>query len=282
MVQPSVAITGVTGNMGGRVARRMEAEGMGMRLLARDPSRVPLIANSEVARASYDDGNSVRDALSGIQTVFMVSGSEEPDRVEHHKTFIDAASHAGVTQLVYTSFYGAARDAVFTLARDHWETEEYVKSSGLAWTFLRNNIYLDFVPHLVGEDGVIRGPAGDGRVAAVSQADIADVAAKVLLAPAEHIAQTYQLTGPEAITLAEAAEITSHITGQRISYHPETIEEAYASRAKYRAPQWQVDAWVSTYMAIASGELERVTHDVERIAGHRPLSLAQLIRLSQP
>jgi NAD(P)H dehydrogenase (quinone) len=208
--------------------------------------------------------------------VLMVSASEAPDRVDQHKTFIDAAADAGVEHLVYISFYGAAPDATFTLARDHFDTEQHIRNRGLAAIFLRDNLYLDFLPGLAGEDGVIRGPAGDGRVAAVAQNDIADVAAAVLRAPGEHAGSTYQLTGPEALTLYKVAEQLGQATGRPIEYHVQTVEEAYASRAG-TAPSWQLDAWVSTYTAIASGELATVTADVQRLAGHAPRSLRQVL-----
>ena len=93
----------------------------------------------------------------------MVSASETPDRVEHHTSFIDGAVQAGVRHLVYTSFFGASPTSTFTLGRDHWATEEYIRASGLDYTYLRDNLYADFFAMMVGEDGVLRGPAGDGR-----------------------------------------------------------------------------------------------------------------------
>jgi NAD(P)H dehydrogenase (quinone) len=142
---------------------------------------------------------------------------------------------------------------------------------------LRDNIYADFVPEMVGDDNVIRGPARGGRVAAVAQDDIADVAAAVLRRPSWHRAATYHLTGPEALTLSQIAAILTDITGRHITYHPETVEEAYASRARYGAPDWQVEAWVSTYTAIAAGELEDVSTDIERISGHPAMRFADMI-----
>ena len=147
------------------------------------PARAPGLPGAEVAEAEYGDSGAVRRALDGAATVLMVSASETPDRVERHRAFVDAAVAAGVRHLVYTSFVGAAPDAVFTLARDHWATEEHIRASGLEFTFLRDNLYADFLTFLVGEDGVIRGPAGDGRAAVVVQDDIADAAVAVLRDP---------------------------------------------------------------------------------------------------
>jgi uncharacterized protein YbjT (DUF2867 family) len=130
---------------------------------------------------------------------------------------------------------------------------------------------------MAGPDGVIRGPAGDGRVAAVARDDIADVAVAALVGGG-HEGRSYDLTGPEALTLAEAAEELSRAAGQPIRYQAETLEEAYASRASYGAPGWEVDGWVTTYVAIANGDLEQVSGDVAAVAGHPPMRLAEFLR----
>ncbi|MFD0891190.1 SDR family NAD(P)-dependent oxidoreductase, partial [Streptosporangium algeriense] len=104
--------------------------------------------------------------------------------------------------------------------------------------------------------------------------DIADAAVAVLGSPGEHAGATYDLTGPEAITLDEAAAIITEATGRPVTYHRETVEEAYRSREHYGAPGWEVDAWVSTYTAIAKGELAGVGDAVPRLTGHPATSLA--------
>ena len=130
----------------------------------------------------------------------------------------------------------------------------------MSWTFVRDNLYADFFPFLADDDGVIRGPAGDGRVSAVAQDDIAAALAAVLLDPAAHEGSTYTLTGPEALSLSEVADTMTRVLGRDYSYVEETLEEAYASRSSYGAPDWLVDAWVS--------HLHR--HRVRRArAGHR-------------
>jgi NAD(P)H dehydrogenase (quinone) len=134
------------------------------------------------------------------------------------------------------------------------------------------------MPALVDDHGVIRGPAGQGRVAAVAQDDIADAATAVLLDPDQHAGVTYSLTGPEALTLDEVAATLSAELERPVRYYAETLEEAFTSRSSYGAPDWQVDAWVSTYTAIASGEVADVTDDIEQLTGHQAMSLAELVR----
>lgn len=275
---PTLAVTGVTGAVGRLTADLLADAGVPFRMLARSPERAPRYPGSSVAAATYSDREAVLAALDGVRILFMVSAAENADRLGEHLAFVDAAAEAGVRHIVYTSFFGAAPDATFTLARDHFATEQRILTSGMRHTFLRDNLYLDFAEHLVGDDGVIRGPAGSGRAAMVARADVARVAAAVLQHPERHVDVAYDLTGPEELTLAEVAEKLSRHTGKPVSFHDETIPEAYASRAKWHAPDWQNDAWVSTYTAIAAGELSGVTDDVERVTGRRPLSLDELLR----
>ena len=276
-----IAVTGATGGLGGRVAHRLAKAGANQRLVVRDPARAPAVG-ADVVVASYEDSASVRAALAGVDTLFFVSASEHPDRVNLHRGAIDAALEAGVRRIVYTSFLNCAPDATFTFARDHWHTEEHIRGTGVPFTFLRDGLYQDFLPFMVGADGVIRGPAGDGRFAPVTRDDLADAAVAVLRAPGEHDGRSYDLTGPATLTMAEVAAELSSATGRQISYHAETVEEAYASRAHYGAAQYEVDGWVSTYTAIAAGELDLVSGDIERLTGHPPMSFAEYLAANPP
>ena len=275
--QTPIAVTGSTGRLGSRVARGLSELGVDQRLVVRDPSKAPALPGSHIATADYGDSAAVRTALTGARTVFMVSAAETPDRVQQHLTFIDAAIDAGVERIVYVSFFGASPTATFTLARDHWATEQHLRSVGVAHTIVRNNIYADFTPHFIGTDGSIRGPARDGRAAVVAQADIAEVAVAVLTSDGAYDGRTLNITGPEALKIDEIAVILSDHLGRTVTYIPETIEEAYASRAVYGAPPWQVDAWVSTYTAIAAGELSTVSEDIPEVTGHPAMTLKQVL-----
>ncbi|HTY73405.1 MAG TPA: SDR family oxidoreductase [Actinomycetes bacterium] len=277
MPAPPYAVTGATGQIGGRVARALAAAGAAQRLVVRDSSRAPRLPGAEVAVASYDDAEAMRSAFGGVETLFMVSGEENPDRLAQHLRCVDAAVAAGVRRIVYTSYFGAAPNATFTLARDHWATEEHIRASRLGWTFLRNNLYADFLPLMVGEDGVIRGPGGDGRVSVVARDDVGAVAARVLLDVGRHDGTTYGLTGPEALSFDEIGHLLSGAVGRPISYQDETLEEAYASRARYAAPAWQVDAWVSMYVAIAAGEMAEVTDAIPRVLGRPATPFVEVV-----
>ncbi|NQX12386.1 SDR family oxidoreductase [Microbacteriaceae bacterium VKM Ac-2855] len=274
MTRAALAVTGSTGYVGGAVARILAAEGIPLRLLVRDATRAPALG--EVAEASYGDREATLAALDGVETLFMVSASESATRRAQHLAFVAHAREAGVQHIVYTSFFGAAPEAVFTLGRDHWFTEQAIRESGMDFTFLRDDLYLDFLPMMVGEDGVLRGPAADGRGAFVARDDVARVAATVLQDPSSHIGATYDLTGPEALTLTEVAAVLT-AAGRQARFHNETIPEAYESRRAWDAPDWQYDAWVSTYTSIAAGEMDGVSSAVRDVTGRDPLSLAAFL-----
>jgi len=264
---PSLAVTGSTGFVGGAVAAQLATAGVPLRLLVRDLGRAPKLAGAVAVESAYSDRDAAATALEGVETLLMISASENERRRDEHFAFVDSAKRAGVAHIVYTSFVGASPDSTFTLGRDHWATEQRIREAGLAFTFLRDNFYADFMPMMMGEDGVIRGPAADGRAALVTRADVARVASTVLRDPAAHRNVTYNLTGPEALSMAEVAAILGG------SFHNETLDEAYESRKKWGAPGWQNDAWVSTYTAIAVGDMAAVSSDVKRVTGTPAQSL---------
>lgn len=277
-----IAVTGATGYLGGGVARRLLAAGVTPRLVVRDRSRLtgPLAAVDDVREATYADAPAMTRALEGVDTLYLVSAAEDAHRVDQHVTAVDAALAAGVRRIVYTSFVGAAPDATFTFVRDHFATEVHLRSTGVAHTFVRSSLYVDFLPGMVGDDGVLRGPAGDpdgGRVSWVARDDICDVIARVLVdVPPDEI---YEVTGPAALTIGETVALLSEVTGREITYVAEGLDEARASRqAAYDAAAFEIEGWITTYAAVEAGELEVVSDTVERLAGHPATSAGQWLR----
>src|SRR5690349_213572 len=118
MAGERIGVTGATGGLGGRVARRLADRGIEQRLLVRDEARAPRLEHADVAVfGGYDDPEGMRRALDGIETLLLVSAAEDPDRVRLHRGAVDAAVAAGVERIVYTSFVAAAPDSTFTFGR---------------------------------------------------------------------------------------------------------------------------------------------------------------------
>lgn len=303
-----LAITGATGEIGRRVAVRLAERGLAQRLIVRDPGRAPQLPNAEVFRiSSYGDARAMGRALSGVTTLFLVSAhdlmgvihhsmeNKEPippyERVQQHIAAAAAAAAVGVEHIVYLSFLSAAADATFILARDHFDTEEYIRATGVAFTFLRQTLYMDKVPlHISGSD-IIRAPAGEGRVAWVSRDDVADVAVSVLTG-CGHAGRTYDVTGPEALTMAETAERLSAVMGRKITYQAQTPHEVRMTRNTSRLDEmearrqeltgrgltdYEIDVWISHYLQIATGETSIVSDAVPLLCGRPAESLADYL-----
>ena len=274
---PKIAITGITGNLGGMVSRLCKKNGIQVRNLARNVGKAEKLGFSNVFKSSYDKSEDTVKSLEGIEVLFMVSGSENPNRVQQHKDFIDAAKVAGVSHVIYLSFYNASKNSIFTLGRDHYATEEYIKENGFKYTFLRDSFYADFFVDLCREYGEIKGPAGNGKVSAVVRSDVSEVAAKILENPGKWENQTLNMTGPEELSMTEIVKAVSEYFGKEIKYIEETVEEAYESRKIWKAEQWEYDSWVSTYTAISENEQSGISNDIEKVLGRKATSLVEYL-----
>jgi len=304
-----IGITGATGEVGRRIAARLAGFGLAQRLIVRDPTRAPRLPGAEFVQASsYGDAAAMRRALAGVETLFLVSARDRfgvahisaknhttappYDRLREQLTAVDAAADAGVRHIVYLSVINAAPDATFILAHDHFHTEQHIRRVGLPFTFLRAGLYADNVPQCISADDVIRAPAGDGRCAWVTRDDIADAAAAVL-AGTGHGGRTYDVTGPEALTMAETAERLSDAVKRKIVYRAQTPQEARATRStsrleKYEAERriltghglddYEVEVFVTHFLQIATGDLAGVSDTVPALTGHQAQSLAQYLQ----
>ncbi|WP_026129612.1 SDR family oxidoreductase [Nocardiopsis prasina] len=281
MTNHTIGVTGATGALGGRVAARIARLGLAQRLIVRDINRAPEYPESSAAMAVYEDTAAFEKACRGVDTLFLVSATESENRVEAHLSAVDGAVRAGVSRIVYLSFLGAGPASTFTFARTHFYTEAHIRSTGVSHTFLRPSLYLDLLPRWVDEEGVVRGPAGEGRVAWVSRDDVADVAAAVLTDPvvvAASAERTHDVTGPESLSVGATVEKLGRLTGRSVRYVPETWEEALESRRPSGAAEWQIEGWASSYAAIAAGELDVVSPVVPDLTGHPAQSIEGFLR----
>jgi uncharacterized protein YbjT (DUF2867 family) len=241
--------------------------------MARDPARVLRLEGADVVAGDYADPASLDRAFAGIERALIVSGYAEPgERSRLHGNAIDAAGRAGVANLVYLSFQGASPDSKFPMSRDHHLTELLLENSQIPYASLRDNLYADILPEMFGPEGVVRGPAADGAAAFVSRDDVARVAAVALSRP-DVVRGPVTVTGPEALTLEEAARRLSALAGRELRYAPESVAAGRAWRSRLAVPAWEVDTWVGSYEAIAAGELSATSDTVKRCTGREAESL---------
>lgn len=304
-----LAVTGATGEIGSRIAAQLSKLGAPLRLIVRDATRIQNVPGAEIAPASsYSDVAAMRRALAGIEKLFLVSArdrfgvahraakeAQSPpsyDRLQQHLAAVNAAMDAGVRHIIYLSMISAAPDATFILAQDHFHTEQSIRKSGIPFTFLRASLYMDNVPQCVSADGIIRAPASDGRVAWVSRDDIASVAVAVLT-DTGHEGRSYDVTGPEALTMQETAGKLSEAVGREILYKAQTPQEARSSRStsrmeKFEAErisltghgldEYEVEVFVTHFLQIAKGDLAHVSRSVPTLTGHPAQSLADYLQ----
>lgn len=275
-----IGIMDATGPVGGAVLERLrEFEPIA---IVRDLATVP--SGFETRVAACCDAASCESAFAGLDALLLVPAIESADGTHTNRTAIEAATAAGVDHVVYTSFAGAAPDASSTLGAQHFDGEVALRESGLSSTVLRPSLYLEAMTMFADLEGVIRGPAGDGLVSAVSRADVAEAAATLLRdADDPHRGGTYTLTGPESFTLEEFARRASVALSVALRFEHEELAAAYAWRTDgYDVGVWQVEAWISTSLAIAEGDLEGVSPDLEALLGRPGRTLEQAFASPAP
>jgi NAD(P)H dehydrogenase (quinone) len=272
-----IVVTGSTGRVGGLVARRLEAGGHAMRLLVRDPHRAPQIKGAEVQAAEYGDPEALAKGLQKGDRVFMVSMWIGGDtRLDLHRSFIEAAAKADVAQVIYLSFVNAGPDAVFSHAREHGATEEMLKASGVPWTSVRNSMYADDIPGWFDADGVAREPGEDARMSFSYRPELADVIAAALTQPG-HEGRIYNITTPDSASMRELAQIATKVTGNEYRYEPISDGEWIERWKAQGRPDWALEAGLTSYEALRSGELDVVSDDYKKVTGRKAATIADVI-----
>jgi uncharacterized protein YbjT (DUF2867 family) len=267
----TVAVTGVTGALGSRIAARLADRGVPQLLVGRDPDRIPELPGAQRrGPAAYGDAPAMRRALEGASTLILVSGHRTGHRLEEHATAVEAAIAVGVDRVLYVSLVGASPVATYLNARDQWETEQFLAGAGVRHTVLRAGFYTSTPAALADEEFVVSGPASTGRAAFVTHEDITDVITAVALDEgprSEHDGAILEITGPEALTLDEAVTRIAAATGRPYRFEPETLEEAFARRFRLGMSGEQIETWISWFQAIEKGEVSVVTDVVPRLTG---------------
>ncbi len=214
-----ILITSASGRVARRTAQLLATRGQQLGLMSRDPKRVPELENTERVYGDFAGPVTLDEAFAGVTRILVVSGSGQPgERARPHRNAFEAAARAKVSHVVYLSIEGAGPASKYPYSRDHYVSEQFLASTGVPCTVLRDAFYMDMFRDMFDADGVVRGPAGDGRGAFVSREDVARTAAAVLESPPAGI---HDVTGAEALTVAEVARRLSVITGRTLQYEDE-------------------------------------------------------------
>lgn len=262
-----ILVTGATGKIGSEVMARLIEKRVRVRAFVRDRSRGEAWqrAGVELQVGSFEEGGALDRALTGVQTLFLLS----PARVDAELDVLARAADAGVTRVVKVSAAGAAADSPYPLARAHFQVERRIAELRLAGTILRPGM---FAQNLLGFADSIRragrffGAYGQGVIAPIDTRDIADVAVAALLQPA-HAGSTYTLTGPATHDFRELASKLSAAVGRAIEYVDIPSSALREQLANQGLPSHVIEELVVRQADIAAGKAGQVSDDVTRVLG---------------
>ena len=280
-----IVLTGANGRLGRAIARTLHARGLagGVRLTARDPSKAADLAAQgfAIAAADYSSPSSLDAAFAGATTVFLISATgPTPVRIPLHRNAIDAAVRAGVRHIIYTSRVNPVATSPYSFSAIHADSEAYIRSRPVAYTFLRNNEFSENLdPWLAAacETGVLEYGA-KGKIAFICRMDAIDASIAVLTGTG-HEGRTYEFSGPEALDRDDMARVLSEATGRTITASRGGPEDFSAALAAQGRPDFVVELGAGIYRASEAGEWCRSSDDPPRLAGHPSTSLSSYIKL---
>src|SRR5213592_1579653 len=275
----SVLVTGATGTIGRDVARQLSGKGVAVRAGIRDTARARKQFGADIALVLFDfeSEKTFSEALEGVEKVFLLPPLL-PNQLEVMNVFVDAAKRAGVRHIVKLSAIGVDDETHPTAIKWHGANEQHIRESGVAFTFLRPNSFMqNFFTYFPPRNGAIYLPWGTGTASFVDTRDIASVAAKVLTSDG-HEGKIYTLTGPATLGIAEVARILSEMTGREFKYVD--VPEAAARDGMLQAgvPPWQVDLVMELHAVNKQNRWSAVTSDIEKVTGTPPTDFAQFAR----
>src|SRR5947207_6632159 len=236
-----VLVTGATGTIGRDVARQLSGKGVPVRAGVRDKAKARKQFGADIAAVSFDfeDEKTFSGALEAVEKVFLLPPLL-PNQLKVMNAFVDAAKGTGVRHIVKLSAIGVDDERRPTAIKWHAENEQHIRESGLAFTFLRPNSFMqNFITYFPPRDGTIYLPWGNGKASLVDARDIAAVAAEALTSEG-HEGKTYTLTGPAALGIAEVASILSEVADREINYVDVPESAARDGMLQAGVPQWQV------------------------------------------
>jgi NAD(P)H dehydrogenase (quinone) len=233
----------------------------------------------QVREADYSRPETLSAAFQGVKKVLLISVDQVDQRFKLHQAVVDAANEAGVELFLYTSLLHAHSSELF-LAREHKQTEDYVRASGLPFVILRNGWYLENHTSTLRDgvqSGALIGSSADGRFASASRADYAAAAVAVLMQPVSQN-KTYELAGDQSFSMAELASEVSRQTGRDIPYRNVSGEEYAATLLGSGLPQKLVDVVIDADRKSIRGDLNSTSSDLSRLIGRPTTTLSDAVR----
>jgi uncharacterized protein YbjT (DUF2867 family) len=275
MTQANMLITGATGNIGTTLAKQLSAQGIPFRAMVRaedqNTATLRALPGAEIVTGDFTDTNSIARALQGMEKAFLLTNSSEHTE-KLQSDFVEVARNTGVQHIVKLSQLHAATQSPVRFLRYHAAVEEKIRLSGMDYTFLRPNLFmqglLGFRDPIV-QQGKFFATAGDAPISLVDIRDIAAVAAAALTTPG-HTGKIYDITGPESLTHAELAAQLSAALGRTITYINVLPEQLLQALLQVGFPEWQAEGLIEDYAHYARGEAAAISPVVQQVTGLAP------------
>lgn len=280
-----ILVTGATGSLGASVIEYLikHSSTQAFAALARNETKAaPLKARGvEVRIGDFDQPETLHDAFARVDKLLLIS-TMASDRLEQHINVINAAKNAGVKHVFYTSL--AIRDIntshVHELMKSHFQTEDYLRQSGLKYTLLRNSMYADAIPLIIGEAVLERGiylPGGDGKVPYVLRREMGEAAARVLLGE-NHENKTYNIAGSHAYSYTEVAAQLSQLSGKSVNYMNANPEEFVEQMKKIGLDDFMVYLLNGTVLDIKEHQYDVTKSDLPKLLERESLPLTDMLK----
>jgi NAD(P)H dehydrogenase (quinone) len=283
-----ILITGATAKLGGLVLdalfTRTAKENIAV-MMRRDKGAEEFSNKGiEVRIGNYDDTASMVQAFKGIDKLYFISGPDLEGRLTQHKNVVAAALEANVGHVIYTSYSrkgGPEAHPLFTLAQGHIVAENAIKDSGIPYTLLLNNYYMEVIPLFVGENilqsKTIYFPAAHGKNGFIARNDIAELSA-VILTTTGHEQKTYEVSGEQAYGFEEIAKLISEVSGITINYISPSEQDFEKALSGYGVPPALIELSSLSAKAIVAGEFDKISNTYERITGRKPTSMIKFLQ----
>lgn len=276
-----ICITGAGGTLGSEVLRQLQSSGTPLRAAfhSSDKADDARARGIDAALIDFDDPDSLGDAFAGCESLFLL-GHNAIDQTELELAAVRAARDAGVRHIVKQSVMGAERDD-YSLAQVHRPVERAIETSGLSWTFLRPNSFMQnvmtFMSPSIRSESAFYSASGEARISHVDVRDIAAVAVRALTETG-HAGRAYTLTGPDALTYDEIAEALTLAVGRTITHVDLPPNELRYGMLDMGMPEQIADRLLDLERYFREGHASRVTDDVERVTGRAPRRFADYAR----
>lgn len=265
-----ILVLGATGNTGSEVVRQLQVANADFGVMVRNADSVTSmnLEPQQIRLGNFDDLTALQKAMQGVKKVY-VSMPAHQDNVQWVNNILNAAKSAQVEHIVKLSGMGAHHEAGSSIIRTHAQTDDLLKQSGIAWTLIQPN---SFFQNLYGSLSTINSmgqfflPLADAKQSVVDIRDVAAVVVESLLGK-NHQGQTYLISGPEALSFAEQAQIISEVSGKQVEYVAVPEQAAAAAMKDAGMDPWLSDALAEILAWFGQGGYAEVTDTVERVTG---------------